>query len=288
MYKSLSLIILLLPFTLFAQSRLKPGQVYNEGDSIYAPAYGIKSVVPKGWIGMLPQGAEIFLLSSMKGKDAQIYVFADTATFDQLKQGWLFGLELSEGRKLKSDGNITVNGDLMRSGVILTGGYNNAYSGYIEAKCGEYGRCMEILLICPVKDLEEMKAELNGFLSHTSFIAPVMLAPNAGFDWNLFLAGKHLVSYESVVGSKSENEIWLCPDGTFTSKLKRSGLVKGEVGKYKGRKKGTWETESIGGTGKLVLNFENLPVVEVDLKIVEDKVFLNDRRHVVLNATGCN
>lgn len=287
MFKSFSLIILLIPLTLFAQSRLKPGQVYNEGDSIYAPAYGIKSVVPNGWIGMLPQGSEIFLLSNQKGKDAQIYIFADTASFDQLKRGWLFGLELSEGRKLKSDGNITVEGDLMNSGVVLTGGYNKANSGYIEAKCGEYGRCIQLLLICSQKDLEEMKAVVRGFLDTTTLEAPVILEANAGFDWNLFLANKHLVSYGNVVGSKSVNEIWLCSDGFFTSKLKRSGLVKGEVGKYKGKKKGTWETKSIGATGSLLLKFEKLPVVEVDLKIEEDKVFLNDRRHVVLNATNC-
>lgn len=287
MYKLSSIIFFLLPLTLFAQSRLKPGQIYNEGDSIYAPAYGIKSVVPEGWVGMLPQGAEIFMLSSKKGKDAQIYVFADTATFDQLKKGWLAGLELSEGRTLKSDGAISANGDKMHSGIILTGGYNKSYSGYIEAKCGQYGRCLQILLICPVKDLEDMKNEMDGFLDTTFFIQPVMLAANAGFDWNLFLAGKHLISYESVVGTKSVNELWLCPDGTFTSKLKRSGLVKEQVGSYKGKKKGTWETKAIGATGILLLNFEKLPPVEVDLKIKNDKTYLNGRRHMVLNATGC-
>ena len=287
MYKSLSFIFLFIPITLLAQSRLRPGQVYDEGDSIYAPAYGIKSVVPEGWMGMLPQGAEIFLLSSKKGKDAQIYVFADTATFEQLKMGWMQGLELSEGRMLKSDGNISTKGDRMHSGVVLTGGYNKAYTGYIEARCSEYGRCLQILLICPAAVLEEMKGELDKFLTGTSFVQPVLVSANAGFDWKLFLAGKHLVSYENVVGTKSVNELWLCPDGSFTSKLKRSGLVKGEIGNYKGRKRGTWETKSIGATGTLLLKFDKLPPVEVDLKMEEDKTYLNGRRHMALNATGC-
>ncbi|MCB0495361.1 MAG: hypothetical protein KDC79_04455 [Cyclobacteriaceae bacterium] len=288
MKKQLTFLFVLLTALAFGQSRIHQGQVYDEGDSIYAPAYGIKSIVPQWWVGMLPQGSEIFLLSSKKGKDAQIYVFADTATFDQLKRGWMQGLELSEGRTLKSDGTIVTKGDKMHSGVVLTGGYNSAYSGYIEARCGEYGRCLQLLLICPLKDLDEMKEELEVFLANTSFIKPILIADNAGFDWKLFLSGKHLVSYENSVGTKSVNELWLCPDGSFTSKLKRSGLVKGEAGKYKGRKKGTWETNSIGGKGTLLLKFDKLPTVEVDLTTEDDKTFLNGRRHLVLNATNCN
>jgi len=36
-----------------------------------------------------------------------------------------------------------------------------------------------------------------------------------------------------------------------------------------------------------LLKFDKLPPVEVDLKIEEDKTYLNGRRHMALNATGC-
>mgnify|MGYP006921587000 CR=1 FL=1 len=288
MTRLFAIFLLFISVSVFGQSRLKQGQLYNEGDSIYAPVYGIKSIVPKGWVGMLPQGSEIFLLSGKKGNAAQIYIFADTASFDQLKKGWLQGLEIREGRYLKSDGNIIEDGDRMHSGVLLTGGYNTSNSGYIEARCGAYGRCLQILLICPTNELEEMKKVLDSFIKSVTFVPPIMSDMNVGFDWNLFLASKHLISIDNVVGTKSVNELWLCPDGSFKSNLKRTGLVKEQLGKYKGKKKGTWKTNSVGATGVLILEFEKLPAVEVDLKIEDDKTFFNGRRHMVLNATNCN
>ncbi len=272
----------------FSQQTISPGQVYNQGDELYAPRLGFTLSVPAGWMGTLPQNSSIFLLSSLKGIDGQIFVLGDTTDFETMKIRWPQGLELEEGRVLKSNGNIIEENGILFSMVILTGGQNQAYTGFIAARCGEYGRCVSALLTCEVKNLEEMKKSVHEFLNSVNFVSPNMKNEYDGYDWKLFLANKQLIHYDNVVGSKSVNELWLCEDGTFMSKLKRTGVVKGEIGKYKGKHKGTWETSSFGKTGTLRLNFEKLPPVEVDLLIEDDHIFLNRKRHVALAAAMCN
>lgn len=270
-----------------AQQKITPGQVYNAGDKIYAPKLGFEATIPVGWMGTLPQNSSIFLLSSLKGLDGQIYVLGDTTDFETMKIGWLRGLDLDETRVLKSDGNVEVQNGRLVSTVILTGGQNVSYTGFIAARCGDYGRCVSALLTCEVKYLEEMKKSVNEFLDNLSFVNPVNTNEYEGYDWRLFLGNKQLVHYDNVVGSKSVNEIWLCEDGTFLSKLKRTGVVKGDIGSYKGKHKGTWKTSSIGQTGTLTLSFNKLPPVEVELLIEDDHIFLNGKRHVALAAAMC-
>lgn len=272
----------------FGQKKITPGEVYNPGEEIYTPTLGFKAVVPQGWMGMLPQNSTIFLLSSLKGLGGSIYLLGDTTNFEIMKANWSIGLELEEGRVLKSDGNFEMDGDLLTSGVILTGTDQNRNKGFIAARCGEYGRCVSALLICEEKYLEEMKKSVSEFLASLTFVSPIIKNEYEGFDWKLFLGNKKLMHYGNVVGSKSVNEVFLCEDGTFMSKLKRTGVVKGDIGKYKGKHRGTWTTNSFGATGTLTLNFDKLPPVEVDLLIKDDHIFLNEKRHVALAAPMCN
>lgn len=284
----LALFILFISSFSYAQQSIVPGQVYNQGDALYAPSLGFTSNIPQGWMGMLPQNASIFLLTNLKGLDGQIYLLGDTTNFETMKVGWLQGLELEEGRVLKSDGNITEKNGRLSSIIVLSGGQNKAYTGLIEATCGEFGRCVAAMLICEVKYIDEMKKSVTEFLDDVTFLEPVMVAEYKGYDWKQFLANKQLVHYDNVIGSKSVNEIWLCQDGSFLSKLKRTGVVKGDIGKYKGKHKGTWSTSSFGKEGRLLLKFDKLPPVEVDLLIEDDHIFLNGKMHVALAAAMCN
>ena len=59
-----------------AQQRLKPGHVYSAGDSLYGPIYGIKAVVPQGWLGILPRESQVFTLMTETGDQDNIFVFA--------------------------------------------------------------------------------------------------------------------------------------------------------------------------------------------------------------------
>ncbi len=271
----------------FGQKTITPGEVYNPGEEIYTPTLGFKAKVPQGWMGTLPQGSTLFLLSSLKGLDASIYLLGDTTNFEQIKAGWITGLELKEGRVLKSDGNFVLKGDLLTSGVILTGTDQHVTKGFIAARCGEFGRCVSALLIGKEKHVSEMEKSVHEFLESVVFVDPVITKPYEGFYWKQFLTNKKLMHHGNKLGTKSENEVFLCQDGTFMSKLKRTGVVKGDIGKYKGKHKGTWSTSSFGATGVLTLNFNKLPAVEVDLLIKDEQIYLNNKRHVVLAAVMC-
>ncbi len=284
---TLSLLFILFSSVLLAQKIITPGEVYNPDEEIYTPTLGFKAKIPQGWTGSLPQGSTIFLLSSLKGLNGSIYILGDTTNFETMKAGWIQGLELEEGRVLKSDGNFVMKGDLLTSGVTLTGIDQNANKGFIAARCGAYGRCVSALLTCEAKYLSDMKNAVDDFLESVVFVNPILKNEYEGFDWKQFLANKQLVHYDNVVGTKSVNKVWLCEDGTFVSKLKRTGVVKGEIGKYKGKHKGTWATSSFGNTGILTLTFDKLPPVEVDLLIKDEQIFLNGKRHVALAAATC-
>ncbi len=271
----------------FGQQTISPGQVYNQGDKIYVPKLGFSLEVPMGWMGTLPQNSSIFLLSSLKGINAQIFVFGDTTNFEIMKIGWPLGIELVEGKVLKSDGNIVETDGVLSSNMVLTGVQSTPNAGFIAASCGEFGRCAVALLTCDRRYLAEIKKTINEFLSSVKYVEPIIKNKYDGYDWRQFLENKRLVHYNNVIGSKSENEIFLCADGTFMSKLKRTGVVKGDIGSYKGKHKGTWNTSSFGQTGTLTLNFNKLPPVDVDLLIKEDQIFLNGNRHVALAAAMC-
>ncbi len=283
----LSILLILFSILSFGQKIITPGEVYNPGEEIYTPTLGFKAVIPQGWMGMLPQNSTIFLLSSLKGLDGSIYLLGDTTNFDMMKAGWIQGLKLEEGRVLKSDGNFVMKEDFLSSGVILTGTDQNINKGFIAARCGEYGRCVSALLICQGKYLEEMKKSVDVFLESITFVSPIIKNEYDGFDWKQFLGNKKFMHYDNVVGTKSVNEVWLCEDGSFMSKLKRTGVVKGDIGKYKGKHRGTWTTSSFGKNGALVLNFDKLPPVEVDLLIKDEQIYLNEKRHVALAAAMC-
>ena len=272
---------------LLAQSKLKPSKHYSSGDELYGAKAGVKSVVPQGWSGMLPRDTEIFLLLPEDGSDGEIYITTDTGISEEQRMAnWQVGLELGNGNVLKSDGKIFKRGKSLASEIVLSQKTMEG-KGYIEVQCGPYGTCISATLLGAPQDFARMQKALYEFMDGITWVEPNLDADYGDFNWYEYLAGKHLLNYDYVPNAKAENDVWICPDGTFTTKLKRGGLLKGEAKSYKGTKKGTWETSSVGQTGVLTLNYEKLPPLKVMLKIDDDRIFLNDKRHFVMKATVC-
>ena len=272
---------------LLAQAKLKPSKHYSSGDVLYGAKAGVKSVVPQGWSGMLPRDSEIFLLFPEDGSNGEIYITADAGIDEeQRKSNWLLGLELDNGNVLKSDGKIFKRGNSLASEIVLAQKTTNT-RGYIETQCGPYGTCITATLLGAPQDFARMQKALYEFMDKITWVEPNLQADYGDFTWSEYLSGKHLLNYDYVPKAKSENDLWLCPDGTFTTKLKRGGLLKDQAQQYKGNKKGTWETSSVGQTGVLTLNYEKLPPLKVTLKIDDDRIYLNDKRHFVMKATVC-
>jgi hypothetical protein len=274
-------------YELTAQSNLVPSKRYSSGDILFGRASGAKSVVPEGWSGVLPRDSEVFLLLPADGSNGEIYITSDLVTDkNQRIANWKRGLELGNGNILKSDGKIFNRGNSLASNIILQYKTNNT-KGYIESQCGPYGICISATLFSSPEDFAKVKMALYEFMDGLTWVEPNLAGAYSDFDWQAFLSGRHLLNYDYVPNAKSENDIWLCPDGTFTTKLKRGGLLKDQAKDYTGTKKGTWETSAIGQTGILVLNYEKLPPLEVKLKIDDDRIYLNEKRHFAMKATVC-
>ena len=281
-------LVVFLPVLAMAQSRVTPGKMYEPGEAVVSAAYGIESVVPEGWMGVLPMDTEIFLLMPLNHSDGQIYVTADTSSYEEIKAGWMRGLSLDNGNVLRSNGDIFERGDGIASEVVLVGGSEGkGYRAYIEGKCSDFGVCIVYFLVVPEQHFESGKKGLQAFADNTNLVRPDPTSIYSSFDWKGFLANKYLASFEYQPGAKSENEIWLCGDGTFRSKLKRGPELKAEGREYQGKKNGTWKTTSVGQDGMLQLTFKNLTPIEVPLRIEEDRIFINGRRHYALLSDKC-
>lgn len=265
---------------------IRPTLRFESGEIVKGRS-GVSATIPENWSGVLPRGVELFLLMPNDGSNGEIYVSVQkTIPLEQRKSNWLAGLDLGNGNVLKSDGAIlTRTGGGLSTNLVLEQKTSDR-KGYIELNCGdEY--CLTATLLSSPQDFDKLKGVLYDFLASIEWSEPGTFAPYADFDWNEFLTGKHVLNKEYIQKGKSQNDIWLCSDGRFTTKLKRSGMAKGEARDYKGSNSGTWETSSVGQTGVLILNYKKLPPLEVKLEIKNEQIYLNDKRHYAIAATNC-
>ena len=79
------------------------------------------------------------------------------------------------------------------------------------------------------------------------------------FDWKKFLSGKILLAMGYEQNSKQIDEVDLCADGTFHSKITRTGIFKDQAKNYSGKNEGTWDVQSNGERATITLTFKKLP-----------------------------
>lgn len=284
---SLFLFLVLAATQLFGQSNLRPSKHYSSGEKLNGAKTGAKSVVPQNWSGMLPRESEVFLFLPDDGSNGEIMITADNVTDNkQRRSNWQTGLDLGNGNVLRLEGETFMRGKLLAGNIALDQKTSDAV-GYIESQCGPFGICITATLFSSPQDFEKNKKALMEFMDALTWAEPNSQGEYADFNWHEYLSGKQLLNYDYVPNAKAENDVWLCPDGSFTTKLKRSGLLKDQAKDYKGTKKGTWETTSVGQKGVLILNYEKLPPLEVSLKIEDDRIYLNEKRHFAMKATVC-
>jgi hypothetical protein len=293
--KYLSFLVLFLLIVSFgnAQSNnaLKPGKMYDSGDEIFGPRAGIKSVIPEGWAGMLPQGSEVFLLMSQDGQNGEMYAAANfDDDIESAKKRWSNGVELVSDITVKSTENSGMRGsDIYYSEleIIQHRGIKPQSKAYAEIKCGPFGNCVAVMLVYSSGDYDKQVAALTSFMDKMEFFEPREGNLYADFDWSEFLSSKYLTSFRYTDTSGKQNQIWLCPDGTFKSIIKRKGLAKTGDKSLNGKKNGTWKAEGVGEKGVLLLKMKKVPEeIRVELRVEEDKFYSiasGDRVYIMEN-----
>jgi len=292
-----SFIIILLATILAVQSvaqnkttRLQPGRLYEGGETLYAPRLGFKANVPEGWQGLLPEGTEVFSLSSTTSVFGEMYVFGrEHGDLNSMKAAWAKGFDLSETIRVKAI-DPTIKNDLLYSEVIGEGeAVNKGNRAFAIARCNPSGPCVTVLTLIPIQFYDAVKNVAVKFIETSSFEPPSNAPIHADLNWKEFLSNKSLLSYLEVEGAFKENIVELCADGTFTSSVKKKGWLKKENSKYNGNNSGQWTTQGIGEQTKLHFTFKkkDVPPLDVTLTIKDEKIYANGERYIIAQSTKC-
>lgn len=281
-------ILSVLYLNVLAQERVKRGAIYDQGQSIYAPMVGFRGAVPEGWFGTLPQDEEVFLLIPNGNTDGYMMINAHQTKINDLQNDWKHDFPVTDKIIVSIKGDPKISGSKLAADFNVTGA-RAPFVGYAEAIEGGYGWTVSFILLAPTARYEEFRKNFDQLVASASFEEPSIDTPYGDFDWAKFLKDKYLMSYLSSAQYKEQNEVWLCADGSFRSKIKAKGMLKVDNPKYKGNKKGTWTAEGVGEKGKLLLNFSKQDDEDVvlDMEINDDKIFVNGGRFFALKNDDC-
>ncbi len=293
--RSIIFFTILIGHSLMAQvsERIRPGIMYNEGTNLESPKYGFTATIPDNWTGMLPQGTEIFMLHRTDGTSGEVLMFArPEGDLDLITDNWKNGAALTDAIYLKAEEtDIVREGDMAYSPVTGEGErINPQYKGFIFARCGEYGPCVTLLMITPEQFFDDVRAEMMEFMKRASFTEPSNRNPYENFNWQEFLSGKVMVTYEMDQGAKRQNMINLCADGTFQTNIRQSGWLKQDNKAYMGKKTGRWNVEGNGPETVLNLVFdkEKAPPIDMVVSIQDEKIFVRGVRYYAGYSDYCN
>lgn len=269
----------------FAQDRLKPGLIYEQGQEIFAPMVGYKGVVPNGWFGTLPQEEEVFLMIPNGNTEGYMFINANHMDMAELRKEWNHHLSLTDELVISLEGEPTIVGNRMTGNFEVTGS-RIPYKGYAVAVDGGHGWTLSMSLLAPVDKYDDYRKNFDQLVTSSEVVEPSIGSIYGDFNWPEYLKNKYLMSYLSSTQYKEQDEIWLCGDGTFRSKIKSKGRLVTEKSPYKGSKKGTWTAEGIGEKGKLSLTLKG-EVIVLEMEIKDDKIFVNGGRFFALENTDC-
>lgn len=269
-----------------AQERLKRGTIYQQGEAIFAPMVGYKGVVPTGWFGTVPQGEEYFLMIPNGNATGYMFINANKSPLSELAVIWKGNLALTNSIIISMNGAPVISGNTMTAEFTVSGSREPAV-GYAHAIEGGHGWTLVMILLAPVTKKEKYRKNFDELVASSSVAEPSITTIHGDFNWAEYLKTKYVMSYVSQTKYTEQNEIWLCPDGTFKSKIMSKGMLKVESSDYKGSKNGTWVADGIGEKGSITFTFTKKPPVTADLEIRDDKIFMNGGRVFVLENKNC-
>ena len=288
---TLSLVLSLGARAQLPSNRVKPGIMYHAGDTVRSPRLGISSRIPVGWDGVLPRDTEVFLLLPATNLNGEIYVLVnDKLNIQEVRKRWEAGVELSPGLRLQVDGNIMTRGtDIIAAYGSVSGEKANTQGRiYLEAKCSPYGFCLSFMATADPSSIERVKGALQYAVDNTSFVQPSNESPFKNFDWKKFLSGKILLSVDDETGGKRKDEVDMCADGTFQSRINRTGIFKGRAKEYHGKKTGKWDVKSNASKAIIALVFEKLAPVEIEIEARDEEIYIKGERCFIGESEICN
>lgn len=271
-------------------TRMSPGVMHYAGDTVRSIRLGLSAIVPAGWRGVLPRDTEVVVLVPEENSSATIYVVLnENMTLAQQKINLEQGFELADGLSMVPDGNVTQRtSDVLATAAKLTGEKANPRAKfYIESKCNPVGYCLAFVLSADANDMDKGKAALEQLVDQTTFQDMSNISPFARFDWNQFLSNKILLRFRRDASGKQEDQLDLCKDGTFRSRISRTGTFQVPSNQYTGKNSGTWTVDGHNDKATVTLNFKKLKPITIQLQAKDEQILVNGSRYFVGESETC-
>mgnify|MGYP000471745546 CR=1 FL=1 len=270
--------------------RVEPGVMYMGGETLSSPKFGFTTQVPQNWVGTLPRETEVFLLNLSTGQFGEIFVVGRPAVdLNEVAEEWKAGVDLTETLRLQAD-NPQIQDNALFSEVKAVGNYiPTKKRAFAMVRCGDTGTCITVLAVSSDENYDLVSQAAKDFLANGKFQEPREIDPFEDFDWQEFLSNKMLIVYNDFKGGERKTRVNLCADGSFNAKVKKKGFMKDFNPEYKGNMSGSWTVESNNSEATMNITFSkgDLRPLTVQLKFVDEQLYVNDERFYASQSENC-
>ena len=270
-------------WSLHSQEIIQPEIQYKAGDSVLAPSYGIKMVMPENWRGLLARETIVYTILCDTLNDATVYLIPTDEDLETRLEQWKNGITIISGETFSAKENLKITQNSLKASFASPTNKSLKVVGY--ASHGPYSIGYSMFLTYQHERSFDYGELLDKVSTYISFQKPT---PPPEVSWEDRLLGKYLYSYERKAGSTRINQLWLCNDGTFKSVSKGRGIYKDLNKEYLGSLKGTYEIKGSGRTGSLTLYFKKADPITVELELFKDHMYINGKRFYYAYHNECD
>ncbi len=279
-----------------AAEPLQPGRLYEGETIIDVPELGLAITLPSGWKGLLPQGASTFVMES-DATQANLFLMGDRMSSEELRRSMGQQIPLDAGVVLQPVSEVRDNNGWLEADYSIPG--QPSLKARIKAQTGTAGIAFAIIAIADDARLEDAMNGADLVARSVTFSEPVQPPAPPGLEgnWQDYMKGRYVVRLYTGSGYYEEEHIWLCSDGSFyRNSSAGSADLGGASAAYGGRGEGVWKAEGqLAAAGQLVLRYGATSFegnadfgswqtqggpseLHYDLRMTDDKLYLNDKR----------
>jgi hypothetical protein len=261
-----------------AAATIVAGERYRGSIELEAPNLGVGFTLPEGWVGQLPEGADMFVMTP----DDRSYVFAtaDEMSVEGIRTVFARPLELGNGIVLRPKGPATVDGETVGTVFDVTG-TPEPYAGEARARVGAHGVGIGFIAVGPAAEREALSRVLERLVAGVTFAAPRQppeqeAGDGTADDWATYMRGRYIARLYTNSGYGEKDEFWLCSDGSF----RHVDHAYGDAGVYHREHFGRWQATGTGNDGTLVLGYDDGSTANRQLQYRDDKLYLDGTQYL--------
>jgi hypothetical protein len=254
---------------------------------VEAAELGAAFTVPRGWQGVWPPEAEMFVMRSETDPGLHVLAMAEEASPRELEALMSEQIDLGDGISLAPAGPVSHEADHLVARYQVRGA-QSPLSAYARARAGSNGIAIAFLALAPAESLAGLEPVVTSLIEGTTLAAPAPAAAGGSGTqasgsqqtWAEYLRGKYIVRYHTSSGYTDEQHLWLCSDGSFARRGAAGGFGGGASGAAQSDSTGRWQAEGAGASGTLVLAYPDGSVARYALSwdYEKSRLFLDGER----------